>query len=228
MSEEIRRQEPSLAGGGAGQQLGSAARSGRQAAWVASISDDYIEGLGFMARGARINGMQKWLEVWQELQFFWTDRVDTFQMAREQLARTSFDVRTMLSDMLAVWRDLIEEGRGSSAQAAAFVEEVKVRFRAESADFLREMDAELAYFLSHAGHLDEAVEICERLIAEHPGEARGYLALADIYLGEGAAELERAADVLQRALDYPVEGADELELLGRIEELRALFPRAKS
>ena len=92
--------------------------------------------------------------------------------------------------------------------------------------------AALTLLCCQAAADEEGEEVFKQVIRDHPDRAQGYVHLADAldYRGrhrEAPADLERAIEVLQQALDRPVVDAADFDLQARIEYLREDLARAK-
>jgi hypothetical protein len=72
----------------------------------------------------------------------------------------------------------------------------------------------------------EAERLCQQLIQEYPDRAVGYVTLSDALRRHSPKEgsdpvfLQRAIHLLERALDYPVQDAENFDLPGRLADAR--------
>jgi hypothetical protein len=72
----------------------------------------------------------------------------------------------------------------------------------------------------------EAERLCQQLIQEHPNRAVGYVTLSDALRrrspteGSDPVRLQRAIHLLERALEYPVQDAENFDIPGRLADAR--------
>src|SRR5262249_433470 len=85
---------------------------------------------------------------------------------------------------------------------------------------------DLASIYFHLNRDDEAEQWCNQLIQNYPNHSIGYVTLCDglLHLGprrdRDSARIRRAIRVLEQALAYPVEDAEDFDLASRLAEAR--------
>lgn len=164
--------------------------------------------------------MQEWLGAWRLLQEKLPAEVETLAGAQDVLGEDASHLQNWVWDVLNLWRRLAHVEPDTTSEAAYFVKELLARFSGEGDEFRHAVEVDLANLLARAGRIEDAEEIGQRLIAEQPDKARGYCALADVYLDADPPKFERALQTLEEAAERPVADAGDWDLSARLAEAR--------
>jgi hypothetical protein len=112
-----------------------------------------------------------------------------------------------------------------------FVRELLETLPEEEHDLNLSGDLAMLYFALHRDA--EAERCCQKLIHNHPDCAVGYIVLSDGLIGSSRnrpappVRLQRAIELLEAALAYPVKDADDFDVPARLARARALLLKAR-
>lgn len=105
---------------------------------------------------------------------------------------------------------------------AEFLADILGQFPGESDDNQRNLRADRAWLLAAADRWDEADEEFDHLLEDFPTHAAGYAARADALLTHRPDAADEAVEILEAALEQPVDDADAWDLQSRLDEARRL------
>ena len=187
------------------------------------VLDDWIhEGYELSARGQAAKACDRWWQAWTVIR----ERLQP-DMNTTDKAASVFDGCQCLSDWT---QDLSVDLANASLdhpeyapRGVEFCEQILAQFKDEPSDlFVTAFRVDLGHFLAEAQRPEAGERIFTALIEEHPDKAVGYANLAD-HLGHPSkvsgrsADIGRAIEILERALQYPVVDADDYDLDLRLE-----------
>jgi hypothetical protein len=187
------------------------------------------EGYQFAREGQGARACELWWEVWQTIRARLRPEMNTTWRAA-----VVFDGRQCLYNWvqdfaLELHNAALAEPRYAPI-GVRLCEEVLVHFPGEEGWFATNFRANLGEFHFLAGAPAAGERVLLELIRDHPDRAAGYARLADL-LGRGSApdraplDRERARELLEQALAWPVIDAADYDLERRLAELREpVFP----
>ena len=160
-----------------------------------------------------------WLAGWRQIQ----DQIPAEVSTLNRLEKAVDGDRSMASWLFScidLLRNLARQRREVADSGAEFLAQILQKFPGESQNNQHLFRADRGWLLAAAGRWDEATEEFERLIADFPNHAAGYVAWADALIEHDPGDPAKALEILERAADRPVDDGADWDLQVRIEELR--------
>ncbi len=191
------------------------------------IDDWMCEGYAFSAQKKPAAALEAWWKVWEALRPRLTPEM-------EDLGQAGGKVFAHMSQHLGNWGvDFRMEALNGTLKDRQ-CGELGIRFIREVLQILPESDSDLnfsgdlgmLYFA--VGRDAEGEQWCQRLIQEHPDRAVGYVTLSAELLrhyrkGEaGQDQLDRAIQLLEQALAYPVKDPRDYDVESRLTDARSM------
>lgn len=157
-------------------------------------------------------------EAWQLLDAHLPETVTDIDEAETRLDASVTPVAVWLQKGIDAWIAAAGDAPEPARLGAEFVADILERFPGESPHFRRGLEADRGVLLAQGGRWDEAEPIFERLVDEQPESPDGYARWADALLEKEPADPAGAVEVLERALDEPVDNPEAWNLQMRLEE----------
>jgi len=185
-----------------------------------------IQGYDHLDKGDHDTACQSWVRVWDHFLL----RLSPGMTSCEQTLPVydgSFFLSNWLSDYCAAMHSVALNDEAMARTGASFCQQVLLQFPDEKVNLLANFRASLGEFLFLAGKTAEGEKELTALIADLPGQAIGYAYLADM-LGdakfnigqESPIDLQRAIDLLEKGLAYPVEDPADFDLEKKLNMFR--------
>lgn len=162
-----------------------------------------------------------WFDGWQSVR----DELPAEVSTLHELGRRSDGERSVVDwfwTFTGMLRSIAAQDADYARRGAEFIEQVLAQFPGESDNNKCNMRADLGLLLAAADRWDEANEEFERLIDEFPDHAAGYVSWADAIIEYNPSEVSKAVDILERAIDRPVEDVGAWDIRVRLQEARQL------
>jgi tetratricopeptide (TPR) repeat protein len=191
----------------------------RQLATRVDQIDNTFDTTGWQGRTARRTARAAY-EAWQLIDEHLPDEVTHIDELEDRLDPSMAPVAPWLQQGIDAWIEAADDDPELADHGAAFVADILERFPDESRNYRRGLEADRAQLLARAERWDEAEPIFEHLIDERPDSPQGYADMADALLEKEPAEPERAVQVLERALERPVDNPKGWKLELRLEDAR--------
>ena len=192
------------------------------------IDDWLCEGYGFAGQKKPREALAAWWRVWEVLRPRITPELKNLDGAGERLF-------PRMSQCLSNWSGDFRLEALNASLDDAHCGEIGIRFIRELLEAFPQEDdrlnfrGDLALIYFHLRRDAEAEESCQQLIRDHPERAMGYVTLSDRLLGRRSkaapdrAKVQRAIDLLEQALAYPVEDAEDFDVASRLATARGLL-----
>ncbi len=136
----------------------------------------------------------------------------------------SFFLKNWTQDYCATLYNAALTDAATAKVGVSFCQGILLQFSDEDSQFLNNFKASLGEFHYLAAEAQEGEKILTDLIYDYPQCAIGYAYLADMLgaakynpTGDAPVDLDRAIDLLEKALAYPVEDAADFDLEKRLK-----------
>jgi hypothetical protein len=192
--------------------------------------DDWVcEGYAYAARKNPAAALAAWWRVWEALRLRLTPEMKDMQDAGEGLFP---GMSQCLSNWCVDFRlEAVNgalEDRPCGEVGIRFIQEVLARLPEEDKDLNLSGDLGMLYFA--VGRDTEGEQLCQQLIRNHPDCAVGYVIWSDELHRRfrkgltGLDDLRRGIQLLEQALAYPVNDAENFDVPARLADARELLP----
>ncbi|MCC7375985.1 MAG: SEC-C domain-containing protein [Verrucomicrobiales bacterium] len=187
------------------------------------IDDWIVEGHEWSASLDGGVTMTAWIRAWDALQAKFTPAMKSLEDANDRI----FGGR---SQTLTAWVPQftghalarIGESPNAASEGMGIFQQLFERFPEQAADLT--MRAKFGLLHMRCGQREVGIQILERLIAEAPDRAVGYVELAEELAFEDPdatdEDRQRAIRLMEQAIAYPVKDADEWDLEDRLDDMK--------
>lgn len=192
---------------------------------IEMLDDQMQEGYWLASEGQGAEACERWWEVWQTIRSRLRPEMNTTRNAVAVFDGTQCLFNWVQDFALELHSAALEEHRYARI-GIQLCKEVLAHFPGEDERFRINFRAELGEFHFLAGEKVEGEDMLLELIRDHPDSAAGYVRLADVLSLTSTPHSEpidrqRAQELLEQALAWPVTDAADYDLEMRLAELRA-------
>jgi hypothetical protein len=191
---------------------------------IEMLDDAMQEGYRLSMQGEGARACDCWWKVWQTIRSRLHPKMCTTKSAAVVFDGTQCLFNWVQDFALELHNAAVAERRYAEA-GVRLCQEVLAHFRDEDELFVVNFRVDLGEFHFLAAQHKDGERVLLELIRDHPGRAAGYARLADL-LGYGPTpdskpiDLQRAQELIERALARPVNDAAEYDLETRLADLR--------
>lgn len=190
--------------------------------------DDWItEGYGQDDSGEDQQSCDLWIQAWNAIRPRFTPQMTDFSSA-DSVFRISQFFGNWIQDFVMALIDAAREDPRYAEIGVRVAREVLDQFVDESLLSRLNFQCDLGDLLVLANRREEGEAELQAIILNYPHLSQGYVRLAHLILdnSSGHTDILRAIALLERALAYPVEDADQWDIHAQLADLRAQLKKS--
>ncbi len=183
----------------------------------------FIQGYASETKEDLSAACEVWGRAWDQLLLRLSPKMTNFSLTLP-VYEGSFFLENWIQDYCSAMHNAALSDTAIAKTGASFCQAILWQFTEEDSLFLESFRASLGEFYFLAGEPEQGQKVLGELISDHPQRSIGYAYLSDMLghsrhnqAGGGPIDLERAIDLLEKALALPVEDAPDYDLELRLK-----------